>query len=257
MRKQPQALDLAADIEIWKFNLPRHLTMMEPSTRQTSKNVLPPQLHLRAFYSAVSYIAESRGTSGQARNLSHNPQQASLHDLTASLLQIERHFGAQSMPASVSVLVPFILTRSSSMSINQYTPNPDTEHVIESYKALWGWGHKPRHQGEHLTGATLVDRSQNDDQLPPSLTSQDPLLAAMHCEIARGLSATLISEGLSQTDEQALDLNMVASGESNAAGLDPNLMTLDDFTASGTDSMLADTPTQLLDYLALLQQNER
>ncbi|KAG9827977.1 hypothetical protein KCU98_g659, partial [Aureobasidium melanogenum] len=154
---------------------------------------------------------------------------------------VER-FGTQGSPVSSSLGTPAV---------------PNTEHVIEKYKVLWGWDYEPRDQEEHLAEATLVDRVQEDDQLRPSLTSQDPLHAAMHCEIPHGLSTTFnLDNGSSQTDEQASVMNMVASGESNAAGMDPSFMIFDDITASGTDSMLADTPTQLLDYLALLQQNE-
>ncbi|KAG9665213.1 hypothetical protein KCU95_g1879, partial [Aureobasidium melanogenum] len=154
---------------------------------------------------------------------------------------VER-FGTQGSPVSSSLGTPAV---------------PNTEHVIEKYKVLWGWDYEPRDQEDHLAEATLVDRVQGDDQLGPSLTSQDPLHAAMHCEIPHGLSTTFnLDNGSSQTDEQASVMNMVASRESNAAGMDPNLMIFDDITASGTDSMLADTPTQLLDYLALLQQNE-
>lgn len=261
MRKQTSALDLTADIEIWRFNLPRHLNMTEPSTRQISKNVLPPQIHLRAFYSAVLYIAESKEKIGQARPHSHNSQQDPLYDLTASLIQIGRQFGAQAIPASVSVLISSFSSRSTSLSFNQDTTTPDTRNVMRKYKALWGWDHEPYHQYHQEEGSAdtaMVNQIQVNDQLPPSLTSQDPLHAAMHCEIPRGLSATFnLENDLSETDGQASVTNMVTSGQSDAAGLDQNLMTFDDATASGPDSMFADTPTQLLDYLALLQQNER
>ncbi|KAH0359697.1 hypothetical protein KCU65_g9804, partial [Aureobasidium melanogenum] len=154
-----------------------------------------------------------------------------------SLILIGRQFGAQAMPASASVLISSFPSR--------------------KYKALWGWDHEPCHQEEVSADTTMVNQIQINNQLLPSLTSQDPLHAAMHCEMTRGLSATFnLESDLNQTDGQASVADLVASGQSDAAGLDPNLMTFDDVTASAPDSMLADTPTQLLDYLALLQQNE-
>ncbi|KAG9951269.1 hypothetical protein KCU85_g2725, partial [Aureobasidium melanogenum] len=152
------------------------------------------------------------------------------------------------------------LTSVRNWSLPQSDLLQDTRNVMRKYKALWGWDHEPYHQYHQEEGSAdtaMVNQIQVNDQLPPSLTSQDPLHAAMHCEIPRGLSATFnLENDLSETDGQASVTNMVTSGQSDAAGLDQNLMTFDDATASGPDSMFADTPTQLLDYLALLQQNE-
>lgn len=260
LKKQTPGQHLTADIETWRLSLPRHLTMRESSTRQSNQSVLPPQLHLRAFYSAVSYVVETRNTRDQPQPLRTHLRQGLLHNTAASILQIGRQFGAQAMPASVSVLMPFVLLRSSSIPISYDPTTPDAEDVLDNYKVLWGWDQKLRHDDQDHTEATLIDQSVSS--LPSPLVPQDPLHAAMHCEISHGLPATFdLGTGLGYANEQTtIPKPVVASGETNTAGLDLSLMTtsgFDDVTASGTDSMLADTPTQLLDYLALLQENER
>lgn len=254
LRKQTLEQHFTADLEAWKLGLPRHLNMTESSTRQSTKSVLPPQLHLRAFYSAVSYIAETGNTRNQPQPLSTHLQQGLLHDTRANLLQIGRQFGAQAMPASVSVLIPFVSSRSSTRSINYDATTSDADDVLENYKILWGWDQASPHDEQELTKAILID--QPHGRLPSSLVSQDPLHAAIHCEISHGLSAASdLGTGSGYPDEQ-----ITIPDGTDTAGVDLSLVTtsgFDDVAASGTDSILADTPTQLLDYLALLQQNER
>lgn len=259
LRKETLEQHLTADLEAWKLSLPRHLYMTESSTRQSTKSVLPPQLHLRAFYSAIAYMAETGITRFQTQPLSTHPQQALLHNTAASILQIGRQFGAQALPVSVSVLIPFVSSGSSSRSIDYDATTSDADDVLDNYKILWGWDQTLPHEEQELTKANHND--QPGGRLPSPLVSQDPLHAAMHCEISHGLPATSdLGTGLGYPDEQITIPDLVASGGTDTAGVDLSLMTssgFDDVAASGTDSMLADTPTQLLDYLALLQQNER
>lgn len=259
MQKQTVEHDLSPDLETWRTDLPRHLPMMKEPTQQTSKNVLPPQLHLRAFYYVVLYVIGTRPLHGLPQIPSFIPQQEPLHNIAVALVQIGHHFGAQAMPASVSVLISLLSSKSSSTFLDYETTIPGIGDVINRYKALWGWEQAPDHQDQDSSGATMLDHS--DRRTPSALTSQDPLHTAIQGGIPHGLPGAFdLGTGSGFPIEQAAIPAIFASGETKTAGVDLNLMTgstFDDVAASGTDSMLADTPTQLLDYLALLQENER
>ncbi|KAK6004311.1 hypothetical protein QM012_008173 [Aureobasidium pullulans] len=258
MQKPTSEHDLTADIEAWRLNLPQHLTMIESLSRQTPKSVLPPLLHLRAFYWFVLYIAATKDAQRQSQTPSTGPQAKFLDNSASSLVQIDRRFGTQAIPASISALIPFLLSRVSSMSLHYVTATTNTDSVINKYKALWGWVDTQYHDDQDLTEATLLDQSGRQPPSPSAL--QNPLDAAIHCEIPHTFPATFdAGTGAGYTNEQAIGLGMIAAGETDTAGINLSQMAtsgFDDVAASGTDSILADTPTQLLDYLALLQENE-
>lgn len=251
MQKQTSESDLVANIESWSFSLPRHLTASTSLTRQISKNVLPPQLHLRAIYSAMQFVIISRRPHGQPTNQSINLPQEPMRNVAASMLEILRNFGVQAMPASFSVLLPLLLSSSASTDHDSM----QTRHLTAQYKATWAWDN----QDQDFTQAALA--SQSDSQLLSTLPSQDPLRAAMYCEIPHGIFASFdMQPQPMQSNALVLMADMSSSGQPDGNQMNLNTMTTsmnDDVALSTTDSMLGNTPEPLLDYLALLPERER
>jgi hypothetical protein len=253
MQKQTQETDFAAAVETWSYNRPRHLTVTELSTQPNSKNVLPPQLHLLSFYSVVSFIATSRQLHGQPHAIRKSLQQGPMEDIAGILLHISDKFGVQAMPVSVSVLILCMTPNPTINASNHIPTSKGFEDAITEYKTMWGWDHVPALGERDLTGTTMI--GQSDSYQLTSFTSQDLLNAAIHGDVQHGLSNT----GSLGTDS-ALVPHHVASRQSDQIGMELDLVgtsIFDDATALGSDSMLADTPAQLRDYLALLQENER
>jgi hypothetical protein len=255
MQKQTLETDFAAAVETWSYNRPRHLTVTESLIQPSPKNVLPPQLHLLSFYSVISYIAASRQLYGQPHVLCNVLQQGPVKDIAGILLQISDRFGVQAMPVSMSVLILLVASES--------TPDPSDygptftkfQDTITEYKAMWGWDYATGHEQHDLTGTTLI--GQSDHHLLTSFTTQDLLHATMHDEAQHGMSTTT---GLGTDTGQSLLPHGVASRQSDQVGMEMDLAAtsyLDDAAGLGSDNPLADTPAQLRDYLALLQENER
>jgi hypothetical protein len=247
MQKQTLETDFAAAVETWSYNRPRHLTVTESSIQSNTKNVLPPQLHLLSFYSVISYIATSRQSHGQPHVLCKSLQQGPVEDIAGILLHISDKFGVQAMPVSMSVL---ILSMASKSSLNASSHAPTSkafEDAITEYKAMWGWDYVPAIGDQDLTGTTLI--GQSDNQQLTSFTSQDLLHVTIHGDAQHGLGT-----------DSAHNPPHVTSRQSDQVGMELDLVAtsiFDDTGALGSDSLLADTPAQLRDYLALLQENER
>jgi hypothetical protein len=145
------------------------------------------------------------------------------------------------------------ISQASNPASNHMPTSKGFEDAITEYKTMWGWDHVPALGDQDLTGTTMVGQSDSY-QLTPFI-SQDLLNAAIHGDVQHGLSNT----GSLGTDS-ALVPHHVASRQSDQIGMELDLAgtsIFDDATALGSDSMLADTPAQLRDYLALLQENER
>lgn len=250
MQKQTLETDFAAAVEAWSYNRPRHLTV----TQQNMKNVLPPQLHLLSFYSIISHIAASRQLYGQPHTFSSILQQGPVKDIAGILLQISNRFGVQAMPVSMSVLI-LLVASESTPDPGDYGPTfTNFQDTITEYKAMWGWDYVSGHEQQDLTGTTLI--AQSDHHLL-NFTAQDLMNATMHDDAQHSISATT---GLGTDSGQGLALHAVTSRQSDQVGMEMDLTGtsyLDDAAALGSDNPLADTPAQLRDYLALLQENER
>lgn len=255
MQKQTSESDLVASIESWSFSLPRHLTTSPSSTRPNLKNVLPPQLHLRAICSAIQFVIISRRHHSQPANQSINLPQDPMRDVAASMLDISRNFGVQAMPASFSVLLPLLLSSSASTDHD----STQTRHLIAQYKATWAWDSSPSHQDQDIM--QVAQASQSGSHLPSNLPSQDPLHAAMYCEIPHGTFGSFDMQPQSmQSNALGLMADLSSSGQPDTNQMNLNTITTsmnNDAAVSAADSMLENTPEQLLDYLALLQENER
>ena len=249
MQKQTLETDFAAAVEAWSYNRPRHLTV----TQQNTKNVLPPQLHLLSFYSIVSHITASRQLYGQPHAFCNVLQQGPVKDIAGILLQISNRFGVQAMPVSMSVLI-LLVASESTPDPNDYGPTfTNFQDTITEYKAMWGWDYVPGHEQQDLTGTTLI--GQSDHHLL-NFTAQDLINATINDEAQHGMSAA----GLGTDSGSGLALHTVTSRQSDQIGMEMDLTGasyLDDAAALGSDNPLADTPAQLRDYLALLQENER
>lgn len=248
MQKQTLETDYAAAVEAWSYNRPRHLTV----TQQNTKNVLPPQLHLLSFYSVVSHIAASRQLYGQPHAFCNVLQQGPVKDIAGILLQISSRFGVQAMPVSMSVLI-LLVASESTPDPGDYGPTfTNFQDTITEYKAMWGWDYVSGHEQQDLTGTTLIGQPHL-----LNFTAQDLINATINDEAQQhGMSAT----GLGTDSGQGLALHTVTSRQSDQIGMEMNLTGtsyLDDAAALGSDNPLADTPAQLRDYLALLQENER
>lgn len=250
MQKQTLETDFAAAVEAWSYNRPRHLTV----TQQNTKNVLPPQLHLLSFYSVVSHIAASRQLYGRPHAVCNSLQQGPVKDIAGTLLQMSNRYGVQAMPVSMSVLI-LLVASESTPDPNDYGPTfTNFQDAITEYRAMWGWDYASGREQQGLTRTTLI--GQPDHHLL-NFTAQDLLQATMHDEAQHGMSATA---GMGADTGQSLALHTVTSRQSDQVGLEMDLTGtsyLDDAAALGSDNPLADTPAQLRDYLALLQENER
>lgn len=244
-RKMPTAM-LAADIQAWEFNLPPHL-----KTDGTSvKSSLPPQLHLRAWYKAVSSAVVPEDLQDQlSAQLDHRGV-----PVEATILQIAQTFGAKTLPASVTVLIAIMSTQTSPGFVAFYN-----DPAIAQYRALWDWSEP--------------DFDTNDLQL----MSQDQIhLAPMHriTDLSHDAShpprrdLSTIAEAESGDGQQRDSIrqqseHMLVPEPATAESLDitrddaVHLSVNDSPGISGLDALPLNTPEQLRDYLALLQDNER
>jgi hypothetical protein len=170
-----------------------------------------------------------------------------VEDIAGILLHISDKFGVQAMPVSMSVLI-LSMASNSALNASSHAPTSKSfEDAITEYKAMWGWDYSPAIGHQDLTGPTLI--GQSDTQQLTTFTSQDLPHGTIHGEAQLGLG-----------NDSALVPHHVASRQSDQVGMELDLVAtsiFDDAGALGSDSLLADTPAQLRDYLALLQENER
>ncbi|KAI5200001.1 hypothetical protein AUEXF2481DRAFT_28187 [Aureobasidium subglaciale EXF-2481] len=212
---------LAATLETWTMSLPTHLAMTVSSIRSTTKNLLPPQLHLRAIYFATTSVITSRQSNGQNINSSARDQ------LNGALHQLSHNFGVRALPASVSVLIPIIgtLPPASSEGWSQYSVLPHGSEVLAEYKSLWGWINNPSSPkfDAHATANFLSHES-----------SYRPTIS-----------------------ETTHDLGEVYNFDTDTGEHNRHIMVSDLDTSEQLDvNIFSTTPDQFRDYLALLEQNE-
>ncbi|THY92363.1 hypothetical protein D6C93_05969 [Aureobasidium pullulans] len=240
MREQTSKVALTAFIEAWCINIPAHLNIAESSSSYTTKNCLPPQLHLKALRVAASFLGTSRSIRDQTYVLNNNTQQRLRKDMGSVVVHMSQTFGVKSLPASLSVLIPLL-------EAHHFWPNePGQSNVsdtITEYKSLWGWNN-----------ALCFD----DSGLPPTLVTQGLSDGVPHRESLNHLIPTADTDNTSGRQSGHISTsNIVTHEQPDTTEVDVPAQALrNDTDISQDDILLGSTPDQLRDYLALLQENE-
>ncbi|THY33987.1 hypothetical protein D6D01_02082 [Aureobasidium pullulans] len=240
MREQTSENALTASIEAWCINVPAHLKIAESSSGYTTKTFLPPQLHLKALRIAASFLGASRSIRPQTHVLNNDTQQRVSKDIGSVVLHMSQTFGVKSLPASLSVLVPLL-------KAHPFRPDePGQSNVcdtITEYKSLWGWNNALCFDDSGLP-LMLVTRDLSDG-VPPR-ESLNHLIPAADPNNTSGWQS-----GQNSTS------NIFTHEQPDTTGIDaPAQAVLNDTNISQDDILLGNTPDQLRDYLALLQENE-
>ena len=258
-RKVPEAV-LAADMQAWESNLPPHLKIDGTTTRGSTKNALPPQLHLRAWCLVISTVMMPDRIHEHLHVGDADRRQGSGEAISTNLHQIVQTFGVKALPASVSILILSLSTQAALSSVplaNEPTIS-DLRNTLTGYTALWGWSN-PMSYHDDVTA--IGSMSQSHIQQPPRYAYPDSAHDVYRAPYRAPITTNERSLGTSEQDGRILVPDLTTNRHLDATGEDLDevvrLSTFDDTRLSGTGALHPGTPEQLRDYLALLQDNER